>query len=166
MKSSPPSGLQAEIRQSRPFRSRAQEAVLSLFRTTDLIKRRHAALTDPHGVSGEQYNVLRILRGAGPAGLPTLDVAERMVVHNPAITRLVDKLEAKRLIVRQRCTEDRRRVYCRITPAGLDLLQKLDEPVDNQSEALLSALPQGDVDELIRILQKIRTTAVPERKTT
>src|SRR5690349_21582673 len=115
------SQLREEIRQNKPFRSRQQEALLGLLRTAALIKRRDARLVEAHGISPEQYNVLRILRGAGPEGLPVLDIAGRMIEPSPAITRLLDKLENKRLVQRVRCPEDRRQVLCTITTAGLDL---------------------------------------------
>src|SRR5690606_289566 len=88
---------------------------------------------EPTGLSQEQYNVLRILRGAGESGLPTLEVSSRMIEQAPAITRLMDKLEAKKFVRRVRCKEDRRQVLCFITPSGLELLQKLDHPINEAS---------------------------------
>ena len=87
------SQLKREIRQNRPFRSRSQEASLGLFRTADLLRRRFHAVLEPKGITQQQYNVLRILRGAGDGGLPTLTIAERMVERTPGITRLLDRLE-------------------------------------------------------------------------
>ena len=89
-----PSALQRELRQRRPFQSPAHEAVLGLMRTADLVRRQAAALIEPHGITLQQFNVLRILRGAGGEGLPTLEVAERMIEQTPGVTRLLDRLEA------------------------------------------------------------------------
>src|ERR687897_938950 len=96
------SALQKEIRQTRPFQSRGQEAVLALMRTTDLARRVIGKVLEPYDVTAQQYNVLRILRGAGEAGLPTLDIADRMIEQAPGITRLIDRLEAKGLVRRER----------------------------------------------------------------
>jgi DNA-binding MarR family transcriptional regulator len=148
-------GLRAEIRQNKPFRSRQQEALLGLLRTAALIKRRDARLIEPQGISPEQYNVLRILRGAGPEGLPTLDIVERMIEPSPAITRLLDKLESKSLVRRVRCPKDRRQVLCTITPGGLELLARLDEPVDQAAKDTIK-LGRDDLDQLIHLLDRVR----------
>src|SRR5229473_5817955 len=111
-----------EIRQRRPFPSVAHEAIVALLRTADLVRRQVATLVEPHGITPQQYNVLRILRGAGEKGLPTLEIAERMIEQTPGITRLIDRLQTKNLVARERCLTDRRQVFCRITPAGLSLL--------------------------------------------
>src|SRR6476469_10714438 len=106
-------------------------------RTADLLRRLIGAVVEPRGITAQQYNVMRILRGAGEQGLPTLEIAERMIEQTPGITRLIDRLEAKKLVARERCATDRRQVFCRITAAGLALLAKLDEPVrDIAGEAL------------------------------
>ncbi|WP_396216619.1 hypothetical protein [Gemmatimonas sp.] len=84
---------QQEIQQVRPFRSRAQEATIALMRTASVLSRRYARLVEPHGVSLAQYTVLRILRGAGPEGLPTLAIRDRMIDEGSTVTRLLDKLE-------------------------------------------------------------------------
>ena len=114
-----PLSLREEIRQSKPFESPAQEAILNVYRTSDMFQRHFVKLVEPHGISLQQYNVLRILRGAGSEGTPTLDIADRMIEKTPGITRLLDKLEAKHLVRRRRCPEDRRQVLCWITDAGL-----------------------------------------------
>src|SRR5204863_9342501 len=110
----PGSALQREIRQRKPFRSPTQEAVVGLLRSTDRVRRARAGVVEPRGITLQQYNVLRILRGARPRGLPTLEIAARMVEHAPGITRLLDRLEAKTLVRRQRPAGDRRQVVCRI----------------------------------------------------
>lgn len=154
--SKPPSRLQQEIKQSKPFRSTAQEATLGLLRTTDVLRRRMAALIEPHGITGQQYNVLRILRGAGGDGLPTLEIAERMIEQAPGVTRLLDRLETKRLVHRERCPEDRRQVTCRITASGLTLLGRLDEIVNGADEMMLRDLTAAEQKQLIRLLDRIR----------
>src|ERR1035437_4343698 len=103
----PESPLQRELRQRRPFQSAAHEAIVGLLRTADLIRRHAAAVVEPHGITTQQFNVLRILRGAGGDGLPTLEVGARMVEQTPGVTRLLDRLEAKDLVRRQRCPNDR-----------------------------------------------------------
>ena len=148
-------GLRAEIRQNKPFRSRQQEALLGLLRTAARIKRCDGRLIEQYGVSPEQYNVLRILRGAGPEGLPTLDIVERMIEPSPAITRLLDKLESKSLVRRVRCPKDRRQVLCTITASGLELLARLDEPVDKAAKDSIK-LGKDDLDQLIHLLDRVR----------
>jgi MarR family transcriptional regulator, organic hydroperoxide resistance regulator len=140
------------------FRSREQQAVLGLLRTADAIKRSLAHVVEPHGITPQQYNVLRILRGAGAEGLPTLTIGERMVEQTPGVTRLIDRLERKGLVVRTPCPKDRRRVFCQITTKGLDLLDELDEPVNRWDVQTVSILPPSDVDSLIKLLDRVRAS--------
>ena len=150
------SALQRELRQRRPFQSPAHEAVVGLLRTADLIRRHAAALVEPHGITLQQFNVLRILRGAGTDGLPTLEVAERMIEQTPGVTRLLDRLEAKELVRRQRCPKDRRQHLCWITAKGLALLEKLDTLTPRAHEESLKGLRQKDRVAFIRLLDAIR----------
>src|SRR6266699_1541446 len=129
--------VRSEIKQQRPFPSPHQEAVVTLMRTADLARRVVAGVVEPHGITAQQYNVLRILRGAGQDGLPTLEIAERMIEQTPGITRLIDRLETKKLVSRERCATDRRQVFCRISAPGLALLARLDEPVRAISDEAL-----------------------------
>jgi len=140
------------------FRSREQQAVLGLLRTADAIKRSLAHVVEPHGITPQQYNVLRILRGAGSDGLPTLTIGERMVEQTPGVTRLIDRLERKGLVVRTPCPKDRRRVFCQITTKGLELLEELDEPVNRWDVQTVSILPPSDVDSLIKLLDRVRAS--------
>jgi DNA-binding MarR family transcriptional regulator len=133
-----------------------QQAAVSLLRTADLVRRSVAVVLDPYAITPQQFNVLRILRGAGEAGLPTLEIAERMVEQTPGITRLLDRLEAKQLVSRQRCPKDRRRVYCRITPAGLALLESLDQPIRDAENEGLSGLSPAQLEQLLSLLERIR----------
>lgn len=148
--------LQDEIRQSKPFDSPAQEAILALYRTSDMLRRRFSQLVEPHGISLQQYNVLRILRGAGKTGTPTLDISDRMIERTPGVTRLLDKLEAKHLVRRERCPEDRRQVLCWITERGLRLLAELDQPLAAAGVSSMEPLPSAKVQALISTLGKIR----------
>ncbi|GAC1462591.1 MAG: hypothetical protein PVSMB1_13250 [Gemmatimonadaceae bacterium] len=140
------------------FRSREQQATLGLLRTADAVKRSLAHVIEPHGITPQQYNVLRILRGAGPDGLPTLTIGERMIEQTPGVTRLVDRLERKGLVARTPCPKDRRRVLCRITVEGLGLLNELDEPVNRWDTQAVSVLPPSELDSLIVLLDRVRAS--------
>jgi DNA-binding MarR family transcriptional regulator len=140
------------------FRSREQEAALGLLRTADAMKRSLAQVIEPHGITAQQYNVLRILRGAGPDGLPTLTIGERMIEQTPGVTRLVDRLERKGLVARSPCPKDRRRVFCKITAKGLELLKELDDPVNRWDVQAVSVLPPSELDSLINLLDRVRAS--------
>ncbi len=145
-----------EIHQSKPFPSKSQEAYVALLRTADDSKRHVADVLEPAGVTIQQYNVLRILRGAGEMGLPTLTVAERMIERTPGVTRLIDRMERKGWVTRRRCTEDRRRVWCNITAEGLELLDRLDKPIDGLDEVFESVLEPDEVEQLVEYLDRVR----------
>jgi DNA-binding MarR family transcriptional regulator len=151
----PPSRLQAELHQKKAFHSASQEAAIGLVRTADLLRHRFSRLVEAHGISGQQYNVLRILRGARPESLPTLTIAERMIERAPGITRLLDRLERKGLVKRERCASDRRQVLCEITRKGLQLLETLDEPIGRADDEALG-VSGADLKTLIRILDAVR----------
>ena len=125
-------------------------------RTADLLRRQMTALVEPFGITVQQFNVLRILRGGGPDGLPTLEVGSRMVEETPGITRLLDRLEAKGFVRRQRCPKDRRQHLCWITPQGLDLLASLDGPVVKHSDEVLKGLRRAEQAVLVRLLDRVR----------
>ncbi len=150
------SRIQQEIKQTRPFRSKAQEAAIGLLRTADLVRRAVGTIVEPYGITPQQYNVLRILRGAGADGLPTLDIADRMIEETPGITRLIDRLESKHLVSRERCKEDRRRVWCRITREGRALLRKLDAPIRDADRWALASLNSRQLTQLIALLDRAR----------
>ena len=150
------SPLQKEIRQNKPFRSRGQEVVVALIRTADLVRRVVGRVLEPYDITVQQYNVLRILRGAGEQGLPTLEIGERMVEHAPGVTRLLDRLEVKGLVRRQRCPEDRRQVLCWLTPAGAELVERLDEPVDTADAEAVAMLAPEEQERLLRLLDAVR----------
>lgn len=150
------SRLREEIQQNRPFRSPSQEATLGLLRTTGLVRRLFSQIVEPRGITLQQYNVLRILRGAGPEGLPTLAISERMVERMPGITRLIDRLEQKALVARERSVTDRRLVVCRITASGLTLLDELEPAFNDADDRCLDMLSLEEQRGLIHLLDKIR----------
>ena len=130
-------------------------AVIGILRAADALRRRGTALLAPYGLTPQQFNVLRILRGARPEGLCTLTIAERMIEQTPGITRLIDRLEQKKLVVRVRSDDDRRQVWCRITPAGLQLLARLDTPVGDLDRAVVTRLTRADQVKLARLLELV-----------
>ena len=122
-----------DIRQAE-FRSRSQEATLALLRTADELRRYAGSVLAEGGLTLQQYNVLRILRGAGPQGLATLTVGARMIERTPGVTRLIDRMESRGLVERRRDERDRRKVLCRITEEGVRLLDLLEGPVRRLDE--------------------------------
>lgn len=154
------SSVQEAIQQERPFRTRSDEAMVGLLLAVEAVRRPFHELMASHGeLTQQQYNVLRILRGAGPKGIPTLDIGARMIERTPGITRLIDRLVAKGLVERDRSETDRRQVICRIAPEGRTLLKKLDRPVEALNQAAMSGLKERELAELIRLLNKIRHQA-------
>jgi DNA-binding MarR family transcriptional regulator len=151
-----PVSIHEEIKQSRPFHSRSQEAYLALLRTADDMRRHVGRVLEPAGITLQQYNVLRILRGAGPEGLPTLAIGERMLERTPGVTRLIDRMERKGWVRRERCTQDRRRVWCRITEDGLHLLAPLDPKLNAVDDSLHAILEEDQLATLITYLDAIR----------
>ena len=150
------SQLQREIKQRSPFRNPSHEATVALLRTSDDVARFIAPVIEAEAVSGEQYNVLRILRGADGQGLPTLEIASRMIQRTPGITRLLDKLEAKSLVRRKRCPEDRRQVLCWITDRGLELLSRVDEPLNNAEIEAFAGLGSVELRRFIGLMGRVR----------
>jgi DNA-binding MarR family transcriptional regulator len=147
--------LQDEIKKRNPFDSPEQEAALNLARTNDRLQSEFARLFRRHGLTGPQYNVLRILRGAGEP-LPCQEIASRMINQVPDITRLVDRLEEAGLVERSRTEADRRLVLTRITEPGLCLIARLDEPVLRLHREQLGHLTREELAELNRLLVKAR----------
>ncbi|MEM7205248.1 MAG: MarR family transcriptional regulator [Planctomycetota bacterium] len=148
------------IRQTKPFRSTGQEAVITLLLTAETVRwALHAELSGRGDLTAQQYNVMRILRGAGRKGLPTLEIAERMIERTPGVTRLLDRIERQGWVARDRSTEDRRQVICRITSEGLALLRALDSPIDTLDERMVRSLSAAERRTLIRLLNKVRNDA-------
>ena len=155
---SPPTTLREEIQQRRPFRSAKQEATLGLLRTADVVRRHFSQVLEPAGITQQQYNVLRILRGAGVDGLPTLSIIDRLLERTPGITRLIDRLEKKGWVERRRDTTDRRQVVCTINAAGLKLLDELDPVMDRADDECMATLEIGEQRMLIELLDKVRSS--------
>ena len=135
--------IRTEIAQTRPFATRGEEIVVSLLRTADEAHRFMVGILGEEDLTDQQYNVLRILRGAGPDGLPTLAIGERMIERTPGVTRLIDRLSAKGLVERERDPDDRRRIVCRITDAGLAVLERVQPRLDGAIAAFEAGLPEG-----------------------
>jgi DNA-binding MarR family transcriptional regulator len=148
--------LRREIKQKRPFRSVQEEVVLSVVRTAEHVAVRTNEVLREAGVSPSQYNVLRILRGAGEEGLPCGEISERMVRRDPDLTRLLDRLEKGGLVVRERDTKDRRIVRASITKQGLALLDSLDAPVEESIRGALSHVPAKRLRALLELLEELR----------
>jgi DNA-binding MarR family transcriptional regulator len=129
---------------------------ISLQKAADCLGLEAEQLLKPHGLTGTQYNVLRILRGAEPAGLPCNGIGERMISHDPDMTRLLDRMEKRGLISRQRQTDDRRVIKTRITPAGLTLLKGLDQPVRELHKRQFHHLPARRLRTLDLLLEEVR----------
>ena len=153
--------IQDEIRQTRPVPTLEEEAYLNVQRTANVLLQEVAELLKGHNLTPTQYNVLRILRGAGEGGLTAGDVGERMVTRDPDVTRLLDRLETRGLAERSRCTEDRRVVWTRITAAGLAAIAPLDDPVTELHLRSLSHLGPERLATLIELLEAARTESAP-----
>lgn len=144
----------------RSKRSKAQsDAYLTVVRTAEDLQRGFNELFKASDLSFAQYNVLRILRGAGTDGLTCGGVSERLVQHDPDVTRLLDRLEKRSLIERHRDQKDRRVVRTAITNAGLALLAELDEPVDAVHEQQLGHLSEARLKELMTLLEEVRLSS-------
>lgn len=152
------SALQRELKQTRPL-TLSQQATLGILRTADRVRRRLGGVVEPFGVTLQQYNVLRILRGARGEPLPTLEIGERMIEEAPGVTRLLDRLEGKGLVRRARCPEDRRMVHCWITDEGLALLARMDPAVEQADRVAVGALDAEEQALLTHLLDRVRAGA-------
>ena len=148
--------LAKEIRQNKPFQSREEETFLNLGRTYEFLQQRVAELLRRHQLTPTQYNMLRILRGAAPQGLTCSQATERMLSPDPDITRLLDRMEARGLISRDRTEEDRRVVITRITDRGLELTKQIDVPLHHLLKQCLGRVGQQRLKELIDVLEALR----------
>jgi MarR family transcriptional regulator, organic hydroperoxide resistance regulator len=150
-------GLQAELKQKIPFSSREQEVYLSLLRTADALQTQVDGRLKDFGLTATQYNALRILRGAGPEGLPCREIGERMITHDPDITRLLNRLEQRSLVERTRDKHDRRVIRGKITPSGLRLLREMDGPIDKLGREMFRHVGQEKLSQLIQLLELVRS---------
>jgi DNA-binding MarR family transcriptional regulator len=148
--------LIAEIKQTKPFDLLEEEAVLNIARTAEVLGRSIAEFLRDYRLSPAQYNVLRILRGAGGAGATCSQIGERMINLDPDITRLSDRLESRGLIVRERSQQDRRVVIARIAPEGLSVLSGIDEPLRDFLRGRLAGLGRQGLSDMIDRLEQIR----------
>jgi DNA-binding MarR family transcriptional regulator len=149
--------LKSELKQKRPFGSLQEEVVLALLRTTDHVLVPLNALLRGADLSQSQYNVLRILRGAGDEGLACGEISERMVRRDPDLTRLLDRLDARALVTRTRDARDRRVVRATITADGLEILASFDKPVGDVLKRVLAHVPAERLRELLDLLEEVRT---------
>jgi MarR family transcriptional regulator, organic hydroperoxide resistance regulator len=148
--------VQRQLKQTKPFGSRAEAVYLAIQIIADEQKARFNDLFKTKDLTGAQYNVLRILRGAGKDGLSCREIGERMINRESDITRMLDRLEARELIKRERQTDDRRVVLTIITKIGLDLLKELDGPVNELHEDIMGHMSEKELESLLKLLAKAR----------
>ena len=148
--------LQQELQQTKAMPSLEEESLLNVVRTADALMLALSSLLKPYQLSPTQYNVLRILRGAGKQGVSCKDIAARLVARDPDITRLMDRLEQRGLILRDRAKEDRRIVTHRLTQPGIDLVNELDRPIDTLNKQAMSAIDAGQLRQLVDVLERVR----------
>jgi DNA-binding MarR family transcriptional regulator len=151
--------LRDEIKQGKPFDTLEQEALLSIERTAAVLMHAFADSLKPHDITPTQYNVLRILRGAGPEGLCRNEIRDRLVAQVPDVTRLLDRMEENGLVARERAESDRRLVTTRITREGLALLKRLDAPVAASHRRQLGHLSASQLRSLIALLAEARAAS-------
>jgi DNA-binding MarR family transcriptional regulator len=130
-------------------------AFISLQKAADGLGQQVDALLKANDLTAAQYNTLRILRGAEPEGLPCSSIADRMISHDPDMTRLLDRMEKRTLITRERQKDDRRVVKTRITSQGLDLLATLDQPVHDLHKRQFAHVPGARLKLLIELLDQV-----------
>ena len=151
--------LRDEIKQTKAFPHPETEAFLNIVRTSEMLVTEAGAMLRGFGLSLSQYNVLRILRGAGDRGLSGRDIVERMVTRDSDMTRLLDGLERKELVRRVRSDEDRRVVMARITSGGRDLLRRIAAPLNELHKAQLGHLGDPRLRRLNTLLEDVRNRA-------
>ena len=157
-----PSKLQDEIKQAKPFESAQEELWLNLSRTTAMASHVVEQGLRQHGLSATQYNVLRILRGAGVQGLCQYEIGDRLVAQVPDVPRIVDRMEKAGWVLRQRGASDRRIVMASLTPAGLNLVNSLDEPVVQMIGGIFAGLEEAQVAILNELLVAARSAGSRE----
>jgi DNA-binding MarR family transcriptional regulator len=150
------SPLQTELKQSKPFPRRSSEAALSILRTAALLDHQASEALKPYGITTTQYNVLRILRGAGRPGLCGREVAERLISAVPDVSRLLDRMEDLGLITRERDPADRRHVTAQISEKGLDVLEQATPGLEDLEEAWFKDIDSEALQPLIDALADIR----------
>jgi DNA-binding MarR family transcriptional regulator len=151
------SSLLSEIKQTRPFRSVHEEATLSIARTAAVLEHRLAQALKPFDVTPTQYNVLRILRGAGGDGLCRNEVGERLIRPVPDVTRLLDRMEELGLITRRRGAADRRFVSTTLSTRGHEVVDRLDKEICAIHREHLGHLDEPRLRQLIELLADVRS---------
>jgi DNA-binding MarR family transcriptional regulator len=151
-----PGKLQQEIQQTKAIRLLEEETTLNIVRTADVLMLALADVLKPLLLSATQYNVLRILRGAGSGGASCKDIGGRLVARDPDITRLMDRLEQRGLVSRDRAKEDRRVVTHRLTRAGLELVNELDRPIEVLHRKIMGHMKAAQLRELVGLLEEVR----------
>jgi DNA-binding MarR family transcriptional regulator len=151
-----PATLREELKQTRPFNSLEQEGLLSIVRTSAQLMDRFELFLRPYGITGTQYNVLRILRGADSGGLCRNDLRDRMLTRMPDVTRLLDRMEEAGLVERTRDADDRRMVTSRITRRATELLATLDPIVAEREKRFFSGIDRDQIQTLVDVLAAIR----------
>jgi len=145
-----------------PTRTPEEEAYLELLQTAQVAERWAVDAMKPTGLTPSQFNVLRILRGARPETLSCTTISERMVHHDPDVTRLLDRLERAGWIEKGRDIRDRRVVKVGITPAGLDVIESASATVRGCLQSALAPLGERDLGHLIQLLQRVRANSIPD----
>jgi len=146
--------IEEEIKQSK-FKSPHQKAVLNLLFTANWIQNKQRELFEPYGITNQQYNILRILRGQHPNSISGREIKSRMLDKNSDVSRLLDRLIGKKLVAKTQCPEDKRATNVSISPAGLEVLQKLDEDINSLDKQLIS-LSKDEAIQLSTLLDKCR----------
>jgi DNA-binding MarR family transcriptional regulator len=149
--------LATALKQTRPFVSLEQELYLSLLRTTSELSHAVDQFFRPFGITSSQYNVLRILRGAGADGLCRNEISERMVTATPDMSRLLDRMEKAGWVTRERAEDDRRQVSTYITKSGMELLAKLETPTNDFMMRLFAGAAVSDRKTVLKVNDRIRT---------
>lgn len=147
--------IEHEIKQTKPFESTAVVPIIAVLRTANVFERYYNDLLQPYGLTFQQFNVLSILRGAEPSGHPTLEIANRLIVAAPGVTRLIDRLVRKGY-VRRRRGPDRRQVICRITSEGSAVLAAVYPPLHAADEAVMAPLAEAERQNLTELLDRVR----------
>ena len=151
------SRLLAELKQTKPFPHPGQEALVGILRTAAVLEHEINDALKPYELTSTQYNVLRILRGAGAAGLCGREVGERLVTPVPDVPRLLDRMTAAGLVARKRDPADRRHVTARITPKGLNLLDEVQPALEAIERRRIGSLGRDQIRALIRLLEAVRS---------
>jgi DNA-binding MarR family transcriptional regulator len=151
------SSLATTLKQNRPFASLEQEVHLSILRTASELSYAVDHFFRPFGITSSQYNVLRILRGAGTDGLCRNEISERMVTATPDMSRLLDRMEKAGWVTRKRAEEDRRQVSTHITKSGMELLARLEKPTGDFVTPLFAGATVSDLKTVLKVNDRIRT---------